>query len=97
MWWWAADGITRPHRINEPSRASRNGPIMGNRNLHFTGAWLISIILCLSQGAASQDKERPKLKNFGSSLNKTKPDAKKTPESKPKSNSKSENADIDVV
>jgi len=48
----------------------------------------------------AQEKERPKVKDFGSSLNKSKPDPKKKKtevESKPKSTPKPENDDIEVV
>jgi VWFA-related protein len=71
---------------------------MGNRHAYFTRGISLSIILFLFSGALSQDKERPKLKDFGSSLKKTKPDAKKKPvEREPKPNSKSPGDDIDVV
>ena len=47
----------------------------------------------------AQEKERPKLKDFGSSLKQNKPDPKKKPaaESKPKPAPKSETDEIDVV
>jgi len=70
---------------------------MGNRNLHSTSALLISIILCLSAGARSQDKERPKLKDFGVSLKRANRDPqKKALEPISKSNSKSE-SDLEVI
>jgi VWFA-related protein len=70
---------------------------MGKRLVFYAHVSTLAVILTVCATAFPQEKERPKLKNFGSSLNKTKPDSKKTPESKPKSNSKSEKDDIDVV
>src|SRR6185503_16184371 len=66
---------------------------MGRRLVFYAHVTTLAVALAACAIAFAQDKERPKLKNFGSSLNKTKPDAKKTPEF----NSKSESDDIDVV
>jgi VWFA-related protein len=70
--------------------------IMGARLILY--CVLLAILLGLGLKGSAQEKERPKLKEFGSSLKKTKPDSKKKPaESGPKPNSKSPGDDIDVV
>src|SRR5882724_5699230 len=69
-----AGGITRQLRIN-----SVNGSIMmGRRNSSYrTFIFALSIVLCLCAGAYGQTKERPRLKNFGSSLEKLKWDSER--------------------
>jgi hypothetical protein len=73
---------------------------MGNRFPYFfSRVTTLVLVLAASAAAFPQEKERPKLKDFGSSLKKTKPDQKKkdTVEKKPKPNAKSEAEDIEVV
>jgi VWFA-related protein len=73
---------------------------MGNRFPYFCSrVTMFALVLATCAAAFSQEKERPKIKDFGSSLNKTKPDQKQkdTVEKKPKPNAKSEAEDIEVV
>ena len=71
---------------------------MGNRHLYLAGALAVSV-LALCSGGLGQDKERPKLKDFGSSLKRAKPDEKKKPanDPKPKPAANASAEDIDVV
>jgi VWFA-related protein len=51
---------------------------MGRRNTSYlTAVFAISLVLCLYSGAYGQTKERPRLKNFGSSLEKLKWDSER--------------------
>jgi VWFA-related protein len=72
---------------------------MGKRLIFSAHLTTLAIVLSLGATALAQEKERPKLKNFGSSLKKTKSDPKKKPEveSKPNAGSKSESDDIEVI
>ena len=73
---------------------------MGNRfSYFFSRVTTFALVLATCAAAFPQEKERPKIKDFGSSLRKTKPDQKKkdTVENKPKPNAKSEAEDIEVV
>lgn len=73
--------------------------IMGNRHPHPASAFIgFAIILCLISGALSQNTEKPKLKDFGSSLKRVRWDKQKQTavEDKSKSTAESE-SDIDVV
>jgi VWFA-related protein len=73
---------------------------MGNRFPYFfSRVTMLALVLATRVAAFPQEKERPKIKDFGSSLKKTKPDQKKKDpvEKKPKPNAKSEAEDIEVV
>jgi VWFA-related protein len=73
---------------------------MGNRFPYFfSRVTTFALVLAACATALPQEKERPRIKDFGSSLKKTKPDQKKkdTVENKPKPDAKSEVEDIDVV
>jgi VWFA-related protein len=73
---------------------------MGNRFPYFfSRVTTFALVLATCAAAFPQEKERPKIKDFGSSLKKTKPDQKKKDpvENKPKPNAKSEAEDIEVV
>jgi len=73
---------------------------MGNRFPNFfSRVTTFALVLATCGAAFPQDKERPKIRDFGSSLRKTKPDQKKkdTVENKPKPDAKSEAEDIEVV
>ena len=77
-----------------------SGRVMGNRfSFFFSHVTTLALVLAVCATAFPQEKERPKLKDFGSSLKKTKPDQKKKNqvENKPKPNAKSEAEDIEVV
>ena len=58
---------------------------MGNRYLYLAGALAVSMLV-LCSGGLGQEKERPKLKDFGSSLKRAKPDEKKKPANDPNQN-----------
>jgi VWFA-related protein len=73
---------------------------MGNRFPYFfSHVTTFALVLATCAAAFPQEKERPKLKDFGSSLKKTKPDQKKknSVENKPKPDAKSEAEDLEVV
>jgi VWFA-related protein len=73
---------------------------MGNRFPYcFSHVTTVALVLAVCAAAFPQEKERPKLKDFGSSLKKVKPDQKKKDpvENKPKPNARSEAEDIEVV
>jgi hypothetical protein len=72
---------------------------MNTRHPYLTRAFLISLSLFLAAGLLAQDKEKPKIKDFGSSLKKIKSDpAKKAAlEVNSGSGSKSDADDIEVV
>jgi VWFA-related protein len=73
---------------------------MGNR-LAFHIAHIIALALCCAActSVVAQDQEKSKLKDFGSSLKRTKwdPDKQQAVIAKPKSNLKSNDDDLDVV
>ena len=73
---------------------------MGNRFPYFfSRVTTFTLVLAVCTAAFPQEKDRPKIKDFGSSLSKTKPAQKKkdTVDNKPKPNAKSEAEDIEVV
>src|SRR6185369_994859 len=73
---------------------------MGKRSSSFLIRFCFwAIVISLPLNIYPQSKERPKNKDFGSRLSKTKPAQKKkdTVDNKPKPNAKSEGEDIEVV
>src|SRR4030095_5749153 len=66
---------------------------------HLAHIITLALVCAVSTPVVAQEKERPKIKDFGSSLKKTKPDQKKKDpvEKKPKPNAKSEAEDFEVV
>ncbi len=71
---------------------------MGNQHTLRARALSVSLILLIFCLGLSQDKERPRLKDFGSSLKKSKSESTKKPtETKSKVHSKAESEDVDVV
>jgi VWFA-related protein len=75
------------------------GEIMGQRLVFHAHVLTLAAFLAFCTTALAQERERPKLKDFGSSLRQTKSDPKKKAEveSKPKPSPKSKTGDIDVV
>jgi VWFA-related protein len=71
--------------------------IMSTRVPYLTCAFLISFSLFLSSGLLAQDKEKPKLKDFGSSLKRKSDPGKKPAEVNSKSGSKPDDNDIEIV
>ena len=74
---------------------------MGNRNSRYLSCLLLLfLVLCLKTSAQAQQKEKPKLKNFGESLNRIKWDPEKNAAveiKSPRSSNSSATGDDDVV